>query len=118
MNKKNKKRTRKKAKNVKMDVFGKRTWLPIKQKIALKKIDNLILASDLDKKNEVKKYMIIEYKRRLKLLLKNKKSRRLFNKITKRGNKNIKRMSIKKVEKLYYKLLKDQKNKTRKLYKK
>ena len=109
-----KKYKRKTQQNEKTDVFGKRTWLPIQHKIALKKIDNLILASDLDKKNSVKKYMIIEYKRRLKLLLKKRKSRRLFNKMTRKRIKNINKMSIKRIEKIYYKLLKDEKKKTRK----
>tara|TARA_Y100000591_G_C21637758_1_gene596187 strand:- start:109 stop:465 length:357 start_codon:yes stop_codon:yes gene_type:complete len=118
MVKKYRKKHKTRKKSEKTDVFGKRTWLPIEHKIALKKIDNLILASDMDNKNKVKRYMIMEYKRRLKLLLKPKKTRRLFNKLTKKKNKNIKKMSIKRVERLYYKLLKDQKKKTKKLYKK
>ncbi len=109
-----KKYKRKTQKNEKTDVFGKRTWLPIQHKIALKKIDNLILASDLDKKHSSKKYMIREYKRRLKLLLKKRKSKRLFNKMTRKRIKNINKMSIKRIEKIYYKLLKNEKKKTRK----
>ena len=111
MAKKKKKQTRKRRNDVKIDVFGKRTWLPIEHKIALKKIDNLILASDIDKKNPVKKYMISEYKRRLKLSLKNKKNRRLFNKLTRKKSKNINKMPIKRIERIYYTLLKGMKKK-------
>ena len=96
------------------DQFGKRKVLDIEKYIIREHIDNGGLATDYNKDRH--KFATDEFKRRLLLQIKKSpSSKKLFEKKTKKkyNSRNIKgqinKMSIKKIQKLYFFLLKRQK---------
>lgn len=100
------------------DQFGKRKVIDFDSFTVIKKIDNGILATDFKKGTDLRKSAENEYKRRLELQVKSSAaSKRYFRRKTRRYrksrnlNKTIKKMPIKKVQKIYLKLLHDQKPK-------
>jgi hypothetical protein len=100
------------------DQFGKRKVIDFDTFTVIKKIDNGILATDFKKGTDLRKSAENEYKRRLELQVKSSAaSKRYFRRKTRRYrksrnlNKTIKKMPIKKVQKIYLKLLHDQKPK-------
>ena len=100
------------------DQFGKRKVIDFDTFTVIKKIDNGILATDFKKGTDIRKSAENEYKRRLELQVKSSASaKRYFRRKTRRYrrsrnlNKTIKKMPIKKVQKIYLKLLHDQKPK-------
>ena len=103
------------------DQFGKRKVCDLEMFNIRLHVDNLGLATDYADKDRLK-MATDEYKRRLELQLRNNaSSRRLFKKQTRKkyNSKSIKskidKMSIKKIQKLYFLLLKnDRGKKTRK----
>ena len=101
------------------DQFGKRKVINIDKHTSRIHVDNKGLATDYPKKTEKYKQVRSEYERRLLLQLKeNASSRRLFKKKTRKKynsktiEKKINKMSINKVQNLYYFLL--DKDKSRK----
>jgi len=101
------------------DQFGKRKVINIDKHTSRIHVDNKGLATDYPKKTEKYKQVRSEYERRLLLQLKeNASSRRLFKKKTRKKynsktiEKKINKMSINKVQNLYYLLL--DKDKSRK----
>ena len=99
-----------------MDYFGYRKVIPINKFKIIQAIDNKNLATDYKKNKRLYNLASDEYRRRLELLLeKNKNSRKLFHKKTKKKynknkiKKNLKKMHIKKVQDLYFLLLKNEK---------
>tara|TARA_Y100000816_G_C25876765_1_gene457498 strand:- start:8 stop:403 length:396 start_codon:yes stop_codon:yes gene_type:complete len=100
------------------DQFGKRKVIDLETFTVISKIDNGILATEFKKGTELRKSAEKEYKRRLELQVKSSVSaKRYFRNKTRRYrrsrnlNKTIKKMPIKKVQKIYLKLLHDQKTK-------
>ena len=100
------------------DQFGKRKVIDFDTFTVITKIDNGILATDFKKGTDLRKSAENEYKRRLELQVKSSAaSKRYFRRKTRRYrrsrnlNKTIKKMPIKKVQKIYLKLLHDQKPK-------
>ena len=101
------------------DQFGRRKVINIDKHTSRIHVDNKGLATDYPKKSEKYKQIKNEYERRLLLQLKeNASSRRLFKKKTRKKynsktiEKKINKMSINKVQNLYYLLL--DKDKSRK----
>ena len=101
------------------DQFGRRKVINIDKHTSRIHVDNKGLATDYPKKSEKYKQIKNEYERRLLLQLKeNASSRRLFKKKTRKKynsktiEKKINKMSINKVQNLYYFLL--DKDKSRK----
>jgi hypothetical protein len=100
------------------DQFGKRKVIDLGTFTVISKIDNGILATEFKKGTELRKSAEKEYKRRLELQVKSSASaKRYFRNKTRRYrrsrnlNKTIKKMPIKKVQKIYLKLLHEQKPK-------
>lgn len=98
------------------DQFGKRKVIDLEKFLIRNHIDNKGLASDYKINTEQHKFASDEIKRRLALQIKkSKKSKRLFAKKTRKKYKSktiatkIKKMPIKKAEKLYYYLLENDK---------
>jgi hypothetical protein len=105
------------------DQFGKRKVIDFDKFIIRQNVDNKILATDFKNDKQKFKEMSDEYRRRLLLQIKEaRSSRRLFEKKTRKiyksskSKKMVKKMSIKKVQNLYFELL--QKNKLYKSRKK
>jgi len=102
-----------------IDQFGKRKVIDLDKFLIRAHIDNQVLATDYKSKSKNFKYASGEYKRRLLLQLKkDKSSRRLFQKKTKKKyssktiEKQIDKMPIKKIQKIYYTLLHKKKGKS------
>ena len=104
------------------DQFGKRKVIDINQYIIRQHIDNNGLATDYKKNSEDFKVASTEFKRRLLLQLKKSpSSRKLFKRKTKKKynsksiHNKINKMSIEKIQKLYFFILnKDKTKKSRK----
>ena len=100
------------------DQFGKRQVIDFDKFLIRAHIDNQVLATDYKSYPEKFKYASGEYRRRLLLQLKeDNSSRRLFQKKTKKKyssktiKKQIDKMPIKKIQKIYYTLLHKKKGK-------
>lgn len=79
--------------------------IPIIKYIALRYVDNMVKPSTV-KNIRLKKYLLIEYATRLKILLKNNpKFKDKFRNITKYKIKNIDKLSPTKLENVYFQLL-------------
>lgn len=79
--------------------------IPIIKYIALRYVDNMVKASTV-KNERLKKYILIEYTIRLRILLKNNpKLKKEFRNITKYKIKNIDKLPPTKLEKVYFHLL-------------
>jgi len=98
-----------------VDQFGKRKVVDIEKYIIREHIDSMGLATDYNPKTDRYKGASTEIKRRLLLQLKKSpSSRRLYRKKTRKKyskksiDKEIGKMNIEKVQKLYFELLKNQ----------
>lgn len=94
------------------DYFGYRKSIPVNKYKIIQSIDNLNLASDYKKNKTLYKFASDEYRKRLRLEIKNNKKSKKFiekkirKKITSRNiDKIIEKIPIQKVEKLYFSLL-------------
>jgi hypothetical protein len=88
-------------------IFGKREIINLMDYRALQLADNLNRPSDYKKNSKLFKILHNEYKRRLKILLKRKKNRTIYEKIigTPYKRSSLERLSKDKVEKLFFTFL-------------